>query len=308
VIGAAAELDVFNLLGEDSLSAEEIARRLNGDLRAVRIVLDAVAALRLLEKRDGRYSVPAEVRPLVTDSPGTVLPMIRHSMTVLRGWSQLAWVGKAGIPAPRPASIRGFEADRAAFIAAMHSVSGPLAGDLVARLNPPPFEHLLDVGGASGTYTIAFLTARPEPRGTIFDLPDAIEQARSRFAGTEFASRVTLVPGDFYRDELPPGADFAWVSAIAHQHSREHNRALFAKVYRALVPGGWIGVRDFVMDESRIQPADGALFAVNMLANTESGDTFTLDEFAEDLRAAGFAEPELRIKSEDMNSVILARR
>ena len=116
----------------------------------------------------------------------------------------------------------------------MHVVSGPMADDLVRQLGPPKFHHLLDVGGASGTWTLAFLRAVPSATATIFDLPDAIEQARQRLAGTEFADRVTLVAGDFYSDDLPNGADFAWVSAICHQHSRRHNRELFAKVSRAL--------------------------------------------------------------------------
>lgn len=170
------------------------------------------------------------------------------------------------------------------------------------------FTHLLDVGGASGTWTLAFLRAVPQATATLFDLPDAIEQARRRFEGTEYAARIRLVPGDFYADELPHGADFAWVSAIAHQHDREHNRALCAKVFAALVPGGRIGIRDIVMDSNRTEPLDGALFAINMLVGTETGGTFTFEEFAEDLQAAGFADVELRIKSSDMNSVVLARK
>ncbi len=127
-------------------------------------------------------------------------------MSVLRGWSQLAWVAKAGIPPPRQSSIRGPVADRASFIAAMHAISGPMADDLVRRLGPPKFRHLLDVGGASGTWTLAFLRAVPEATATIFDLPDAIEQARGRIAGTEFAGRVTLAAGDFYVDPICPAA------------------------------------------------------------------------------------------------------
>src|SRR5690606_1310431 len=107
----------------------------------------------------------------------------------------------------------------------------PNADPLVARLLPLEFKHLLDVGGASGTWTLAFLKAVPGASATLFDLPDAIKQARERFAGTEYAGRITFVPGDFYTDRLPAGADFAWVSAIIHQHSRQHNRQLFAKVF-----------------------------------------------------------------------------
>ncbi len=309
VLGAAAELDLFDLLGDESLSGQAIAQRLDSDLRATTMLLDALAGLDILDKREGRYGVPAELRPLLTAAgPQTVLPMVRHSMNILRGWAQLAWVAKAGIPGPRQASIRGFEADRAAFIAAMHSVSGPIADTLVARLGPPQFHHLLDVGGASGTWTLAFLRAVPGAKATIFDLPDAIHQARDRLADTEFADRVTLVPGDFYHDELPGGVDLAWVSAIIHQHSREHSRELFAKVHNALVPGGRIAIRDVVMHADRTRPSAGALFAINMLVNTDTGGTFTFEEIAEDLRAAGFVHPELPLHGDQMDSVVLATR
>ena len=309
VVGAAAELDLFTLLGERAMSAEEVAESLHADVRATGMLLDAVAAIDLLDKEDGRYSVPAPLRPFLTEEdPQTTLPMIRHRMNILRNWTQLAWVAKAGIPGPRQASIRGAEADRAAFVAAMHTVSGPIADELVAQLGPPEFNHLLDVGGASGTWTLAFLRAVPGATATLFDLPDAVAQARRRFAGTEYQRRVDLVGGDFYVDDLPGGADFAWVSAIAHQHDRPKNRELFAKVRAALEPGGRIAVRDVVMEPSRTRPVAGALFAINMLVNTDSGGTFTFDEFAEDLEAAGFGGVQLRIKSDEMSSVVLATK
>jgi len=309
VVGAAVELDLFTVLGDGASSADAMAEKLKADRRATRVLLDAVASLGLLDKRGDLYSVPPDLRPLLCEgSPPTLLPGIQHRMNILRAWSQLAWVTKAGLPAPRTASIRGAEADRAAFVAAMHSYSGPLADGLVARLGPPRFDHLLDVGGASGTWTLAFLRAVPGARATVFDLPHAIEQARARIAGTEFADRIELVGGDFYTDDLPGGADFAWLSAITHQNSREQNRRLFAKVHAALEPGGRIALRDVVMEPCRTRPRMGALFAINMLVNTEGGGTFTFDELAEDLRAAGFQSPELTVPSDDMNAVVSATR
>jgi hypothetical protein len=127
-------------------------------------------------------------------------------------------------------------------------------------------------------------------------------------AGSEFADRVKLVAGDFYVDDLPAGADFAWVSAICHQHSRRHNRELFANVSQALVPGGRIALRDVVMESDRTEPFEGALFAINMLVNTDSGGTFTFEEYAEDLRSAGFENPRLQVKHEAMNSVVVAEK
>jgi SAM-dependent methyltransferase len=307
VIGAAAELDIWGRLGDKSLSAAALAQLSGCDPRATAVLLDAVAALGLLEKNDEAYRASADIRALLTeDSPKSVLPMIWHIMNIMRLWSQLAAVTKTGRPGERRPSIRGSEADRAAFIAAMHAVSGPLADDLVARLGPPQFRRLLDVGGASGTWTLALLRAVPAARATIFDLPDAIVQAEARIKGSQFASRIKLVSGDFYVDDLPAGCDFAWVSAIAHQHSRRHNRELFAKVFRALEAPGQIAVRDVVMSSCRTRPRDGALFAINMLVNTESGGTFTFEEFAEDLRAAGFVNPRLALRGEAMDSVVLA--
>jgi predicted O-methyltransferase YrrM len=309
VLGAAAELDLFTVIGQQALSLGTIAEQVRGDRRAIRILLDAVTALGLLDKHDRLYQVPTSLQPLlIQGGPKCILPMIWHSMAILRGWSQLAWVGRAGIPAPRTASIRGAEADRAAFVAAMHTVSGPIAEGLVARLGPPQFRHLLDVGGASGTWTLALLRAVPGARATIFDLPDAIQQAETRLAESELADRVRLVAGDFYVDPLPKGADYVWLSAIIHQHSRQHNRELFAKIFAALESGGRVGVRDMVMDRSRTRPVAGALFAVNMLVNTDSGDTYTLDEISEDLQAAGFVEPRLAVPADDMQAVVEARK
>jgi precorrin-6B methylase 2 len=309
ILGAAAELDLFTVLGGQSLSADEVAERLRADRRAVPMLLDGLAALGVLDKRDDRYTVPAELRPLLTlTADETVLPMLQHRMSMMRQWTQLAWTVRSGVPGPRTASIRGAAADRAAFIAAMHTYSGRVADEVVARFGPPKFTHLLDVGGASGTWTMALLRAMPGARATLFDLPDAIKQAESRLSRTEFAQRVALVAGDFYENDLPAGADLAWLGAIVHQHSREHNRRLFAKVHAALVPGGRIAIRDIVMDATRTRPLAGALFAINMLVGTDTGGTFTFEELAEDLKAAGFLRPELTVRDDDMNSIVTAVR
>jgi hypothetical protein len=116
------------------------------------------------------------------------------------------------------------------------------------------------------------------------------------------------VAGDFYRDELPMGADLAWVSAIVHQNSRQQNRELFRRVFRALEPRGRIAIRDVVMKESRTAPRAGALFAVNMLVGTPTGGTFTFGELKADLRQAGFVGARLVLHGEGNDSVVIATR
>jgi len=309
VLGAAAELDLFTLLADQPASAEQITTRIKGDRRCTEVLLDAAVSLDLLDKNDGIYTTPQPLIPYLTSSgKETALPMVLHRMNVLRGWVQLPWVAKSGVPFPRQSSIRGPLADREAFVAAMHSVSGPIADDVITRWGPPNFTHALDVGGASGSWTLALLRAMPGARATLFDLPDAVKQARERIGPTEYNDRVTLTVGDFYRDELPNGVDLAFVSAIVHQHSRQHNRELFQKIHRALEPGGTIAIRDVVMDTDHTTPQFGALFAVNMIVNTDTGTTFSFEELAEDLQTTGFTNPQLSLKTEDMSSIVTATK
>lgn len=309
VLAAAADLDLFEAMGEDALAAEEIAKRIHGDLRGARILLDALAALEILEKDGGRYSVPVSLRPFVRPGvPGSVLAMIQHQANCLRGWSRLAEAVRSGEPAPRTPSVRGAEKDREAFIEAMDVINRSAAPDVIGDLMPLEFTHILDVGGGSGTWTIAWLGANPDARGTLFDLPAVVPLADERLTHAGLRDRVELVPGDFYVDDLPTGADLAWISAIVHQNSREQNRELFRKVHAALAPGGRILVRDFVMDEARTSPVGGALFAVNMLALTPRGGTFTMGELAEDLEAVGFEGVEAIRRNETMHSVVSARK
>ena len=309
ILTAAAELDVFSVLWKRPMSAKSLAGKLNSDIRATTILLDAMAALGLLAKKGDDFSVPAEVAVLLTETgSGNILPAVRHLGNCLRRWSQLAQVTHTGKPADREPSIRGEAADCAAFIGAMDNFSAPLVCQVIDCLGPLTFRHLLDIGGGPGTWTIAFLRAAPKARATLFDLPEVIPLARQRIADAGLSDRVSLVAGDFYVDALPAGADFAWLSGVAHQNSRQQNRALFAKIYVALEENSVLVIRDVVMDESRTEPVAGALFAVNMLVGTESGGTYIFNDFQQDLTEAGFKKVTLIYRDEAMSSLIRAEK
>ncbi len=307
VLTAGAVLDVFSPLYGKPMTAQALASELGTDPRATAILLDALVALELLSKQGEEYNIPEDVAGLLTEqSADNVLPMVRHLANCLSRWTQLPRVTQTGKSAECGPSIRGEAADQADFIGAMNTFSGPVAADVVGKLQPLKFSHLLDIGGASGTWTIAFLRVAPEARATLFDLPTVIPMAEKRFTEAGLGDRVTLVAGDFYTDDLPEGVDLAWLGAICHQNSREQNRTLFAKVHKALKDDGVVVIRDVVMDPSHTSPAGGALFAVNMLVATEAGGTDTFDEYREDLCAAGFGEVELVHRDEFMNSLIRA--
>ena len=309
ILTAAAELGLFDALADHAASGADVARALNSDPRAMTMLLDAIAALDVIEKRDGLYTLPAPAARLLTQaSPASILPMLQHQATCMRRWVQLADVASTGAPAKRRPSIRGETCDEEAFIGAMHVVSTPVAAELVGQLGPYDFTHLLDVGGASGTWTIAFLRARPGATATLFDLPHVMPMARRRILEAGMSDRVKLVAGDFSTDALPSGADLAWVGAIIHQNSREQNRRFFTTIARALTGQGTIFLRDVLMDDSRTAPVMGALFAINMLVATEAGGTFTFDEIREDLQIAGFGDVTLLRRDDGMNSIIRATK
>ena len=302
-----AELNLFTILTPVPLSAQEVASRIKADLRAVTILLDALTALGFLVKRGETYQYPPSVSSLLsTDAPKSVLPMVLHMASVWWKWSGLTSAVQGSQTSDKAAvSSEGADGFRA-FIGAMDVIASWLAPQIVAAVNPGSSRALLDVGGASGTYTLAFLQAAPEMKATLFDRPAVIKIARQRLGKAGVLNRVTLVAGDFYRDELPKGQDLAFVSAIIHQNSPEENLNLFAKVFRSLVPRGRIVIRDHVMEPDRTHPKEGAVFAVNMLVSTSGGRTYTYNEIKAGLAQAGFVSIRLLQKGEHMDGLVEA--
>jgi precorrin-6B methylase 2 len=309
VLAAAADLELFSALTAAPMTAEALALALASDLRATTILLDALAALKLLDKREQVYSLPPGIaETLGQTGRGSILAMVQHQANCMRRWARAAASVNTGRPLERAPSIRGEAADQDSFILAMNDLAAATADSLIRHIRPLEFSCLLDVGGGSGTWTAAFLKAWPPGRAILFDLPAVIPLARRRFAEEKLSDRVAVVAGDFYLDPLPPGADLAWVSAIVHQNSRRQNRDMFRKIASALVQDGRIAIREILMESSRLEPVAGALFAVNMLTGTDGGGTYTLDELREDLDEAGFCETVVAHREPTMNSILVARK
>ena len=306
ILLSAVELGVFDLLADAPRTAPETATAIDGDLRGTTVLLDALVGMGLLDKSDGSYACPESVASLLARrAPGSVVPMLQHSIGLWRRWSELTDVVRRGAPA-HAAGPQRTEADREAFIGAMHTVGSRMAQQVVAAIDPGGAQRLLDIGGASGTYTQAFLEASPQLRATLFDLPPVIEIARRRLGPTGLLDRISLVAGDFYANPLPQGHDLALLSAIIHQNSAEQNTDLYRKVCQALEPGGRLVIRDHVMSPDHTRPARGTIFAVNMLVGTEGGGTYTFDEIRAGLEAAGFTTVRQIQADEQMSGLVEA--
>ena len=307
ILLSAAEMNLFSHLDQVPSTARDLAGKLNADLRGLTILLDALAAMGLLSKKGGIYRNAPDAAQFLTDrSPMSVLPMTLHAAHLWESWSDLTAVVKGTGPSDSPSSSARGADELRAFIGAMHVVGTPMAEKIVTAAGPGSATRLIDVGGASGTYTIAFLKAAPDMKATLFDRPEVIPIARERLKEEGMLDRVRLVAGDFNKDELPGGHDLALLSAIIHQNSPEGNVELFRKVFRAVAPEGRIIIRDHVMKPGRIEPKAGAIFAVNMLVNTAGGSTYTFDEIRNWLEEAGFSRVRLLKDGEHMDALVEA--
>ncbi len=305
----AIELDLFGAVSrERPATAERIAAALRTDARATGMLLDAVVALGMLAKRDGTYEpTPVARRFLTPGSPDDATTALRHNLSLWATWSTLTECVRAG-HAVRVREMRERGDDwTVPFIAAMHRNAALRAPLVVGAVGTDGVRRLLDVGGGSAAYSIAFARASPALEADVLDLETVLPIAERHVAEAGLAGRVRTRVGDLRRDALGSGYDLVLVSAICHMLSPAENRDLLRRAFAALSPRGRVVIQDHVMSADRTMPRAGALFAINMLVGTPAGGTYTEEEYARWLRDAGFSEVR-RIAMPGPNDLVVARR
>ena len=289
ILLTAYELDVFTVLGDEGKSSKEVAAAIGADPRGTDRLLNSLCALQLLTKSDGKFTnLPAATQFLVKGKPGYQAGMM-HTVHLWDSWSALTGaVRNGGLVAQKAVDERD---DKwfVAFIAAMHARAAGEAPGLIDGLDLTGVSRVLDVGGGSGAFSMAFVRAADTIRATVFDLPNVVPLTQGYIDQEGLGDRIDTVAGDYNKDELPGGYDLVFLSAIIHSNSSQQNQALFNKVGKALNPGGRIVVSDFIMNDDRLGPTFGVFFALNMLVNTPLGDTFTESEIKEWMAAAGIS-------------------
>ncbi|HLA39474.1 MAG TPA: methyltransferase [Candidatus Glassbacteria bacterium] len=289
VLNAAAELELFTLLEKGPLAPAEVAQRLELDLRATEITLRALAGMELLQIEDGKFAnsdIAAEF--LVRGKPFYQGDILRHNGNIHRRWIELPQVLRTGRPAAAVPTVEdsGLMRD---FILGMKNIAVLSAGQVAGLIDLAAATRLLDVGGGPGTYAIEFCRLKPELTATIFDLPQVIEGITAgQVKDAGLSDRINCVGGDYLKDELPAGFDLVLVSNIIHSLGERDNRLLFERCRKAILPGGRIVVKDFLLDDSRVTPGFASMFAVNMLTGTERGNCYTAEEVKRWLEETGF--------------------
>ncbi len=283
----ALELDVFTAVA-DGASAERVARKIDADPRATEMLLNALVSLKLLEKRDETFfNTAASARFFAQGSRDNARGGLLHTANLWHRWSTLTECVRAGTSvAP---GIRGYNWAKT-FIAAMDRNARERAGPVVKAVGASGMKRMLDLGGGSGAYSIAFARATPGLTSEILDTSEVVPLAQEYVRNAGLADRVTTRVGDMLHDPLGEGYDMVLVSAICHMFSPEENRALFQRAYAALAPKGQIVVQDFILEPDKTAPRAAALFSLNMLVGTRTGSSHSEPEYASWLSDAGFSD------------------
>jgi ubiquinone/menaquinone biosynthesis C-methylase UbiE len=294
VITTALELDLFTRLDEGCVTVEDLALETGSSKRALRILLDALVGLKQLEKANCHYELAPSARAYLSKKSASYLGgVVLHSRQLQANWSRLTGVVRSGRPPRAVESAQDHGEFFSQFVDALYALNSTAAAFAARELCPPgssPGRRVLDVGAGSAVWSLAFARRDPQAQVTVADWPAVVEKVTKRFVEREGASdRYDYLKGNFR--EIDFGAsrfDVTILGHICHSEGPIHTQKLFARLYTALKPGGELLIADMIPDDERCEAAFPLLFAVNMLVNTEEGDTFTLAEYRAWLRAAGF--------------------
>lgn len=284
------ELDLFTIVGDGS-TAESVAAKAGADVRATEMLLNALTSLALLVKQAGSFrNTPVTTRYFCSGSPDNARPALLHIAHLWSRWSELTHCIRTGGPAVREETVTPDQEWTEAFIAAMHRNAKERAANVVRSVGGAGIRRMLDVGGGSGAYSLAFAAANPELSADILDLPSVAPIATRHIQEAGLADRVCVRTGDLRSDDLGSGYDLVYVSAICHMLSPEENGDLLRRCHAALAPGGRIVIQDFILEPDKTAPKWGALFALNMLVGTHGGSSYSEPEYATWLSSAGFRD------------------
>jgi (2Fe-2S) ferredoxin/precorrin-6B methylase 2/DNA-binding CsgD family transcriptional regulator len=286
----ALELDVFTAVGSGA-TAEEVAQKISTHPRATEMLLNALVAMGLLVKQQGIFrDTPATARFFAEGSKDNARHGLIHIANIWHRWSNLTDCVRAGTAVGHQEMAQRGDDWTKPFIAAMHHNAAERAPLVVQAVGTTADERLLDVGGGSAAYSIAFAQANEKLHATVLDLPTVLPIAQGHINAAGLAGRVETRAGDLRHDPLGKGFTLILVFAICHMLSPEENQDLFRRCFEALEPHGRVVIQDFILEPHKTAPKQGALFALNMLVGTPAGSTYSDEEYSAWLRAAGFHE------------------
>ncbi len=303
---SAVELELFTQLGAESMTGEELGKQLDLHPRAIYDFLDALVALRFLERdgdgAEGRYRNTAETEMFLDKrSPayiGGILEM--NNARLYRFWGDLTEALQTGKPQneikhtgkPMFDELYSDPARLEQFMEAMRGISLGNVRALAERFDFSRYKTVCDVGGATAQLSTILATHHPHLTCTSYDLPVVTPIAERAIAAAGLSDRVTAASGDFFADPLPK-ADVVTMGLILHDWNLDRKMHLIRSAYDALPDGGAFIVIENLIDDARRENAFGLMMSLNMLIEFGDAFDFTGSDFAGWCREVGFREVEI---------------
>jgi ubiquinone/menaquinone biosynthesis C-methylase UbiE len=293
IIGAAVSNKVFDTLANGPKTAEQVSKETGASVRGLRAVMNALVGLELLTSSDGKYSLTPESEAfLVSNKPGTLAGLFPMNMKqVIPLWLRLDEIVRTG----KPVEARNEERPGTAFftelvenIIPMSYASAQMLADHLelAETNKPT--SVLDVAAGSGIWGIALAQKSPQVEVTAVDWAGMIPTTKRITKKFGVSDRFKFIEGDIGDVDFRTGYDIAILGHILHSEGEERGRKLLKKAFGALKSGGTIAIGEWLVNDERTEPLPSLMFAVQMLVNTEHGNTFSFNEIKSWLEEAGF--------------------
>jgi precorrin-6B methylase 2 len=294
VMESAVRHRVFDVLDSGPKSISQVQKETGASERGLTAIMNVLVGLNFLAKDNkGLYSLTPESSAfLVSTKPGFQGGMLRHgSQQLIPKWLHLNKIVETGQPATAVNQEETGGDFFQQFVNDILPLSYPAAQTLSHHLLADgKGAAVLDLAAGSGVWGIAMAQASDKVRVTAVDWPEVLDTTRKTVARFGVADRFSFIAGDLLKADFGSGHTIATLGHILHSEGRERSRELLKKTFHALAPGGTIAIAEFLVNEDRSGPLNGLMFAVNMLVNTDCGDTYSFEEISGWLRDAGFVD------------------
>jgi SAM-dependent methyltransferase len=293
IIGAAVSNKVFDTLASGPRSIEEVSTETGASIRGLRAIMNALVGLELLKKSRDKYSLTPESEAfLVSNKPGTLAGFFSmNRVRLMQQWMKLDEIVRTG----RPADARNQEGPGTEFftelvenIIPMSYGSAEALGDHLKLAGAKNEVRVLDLASGSGIWGIVLAQKSPAVQVTAVDWAGIIPTTKRITQKFGVADRFKFIEGDLLEADFGKGYDITVLGHILHSEGEERSRKLLRKTADALKSSGTIAIGEWLVNDERTEPLNGLMFAVNMLVNTERGDTFSFNEIEAWLEEAGF--------------------
>ena len=295
----AISLDLFTSIDEGNHSAAEVASRVKASERGVRILSDYLTILGFLTKDEGRYNLTEDAALFLSRrSPhymGTIVEFLTNEQHFQNLTRLPEAVRRGGAANERGDNREPNDALWVSFARSMAPLTVPGAlfiAQLVEAAEERPM-RVLDIAAGHGMYGITIARQNRKAQITAVDWPAVLEVAKENAEKAGVADRYTARPGSAFEAELGEGYDLVLLTNIFHHFDKETCVQLMRRAHQALKPDGRALTLEFVPNEDRVSPPTEAAFSLLMLVGTDAGEAYTLSEYKEMFRLAGFAETTL---------------